>query len=196
MTKHIDLIKTNFEQHNLLTKNTYKKFNIKIFQASELISKCLSNDGTIFWCGNGGSASDSMHLSAELIGKFKNKRKALKSISLLADPAALTCISNDFGFQNIFSRQISAIGKKNDVLVAISTSGKSLNVLKAILEAKKKSMKIITLLGNNGGNCKGKSDVEIIINSKITARIQEMHILIGHIICDLVENNKFIKNET
>lgn len=193
MTNHKDLIKIHFEQHNHLSKSTYRKFKTKILQASDLIAKCLYSGGTIFWCGNGGSASDSMHLSAELIGRFKKKRKPLKSVSLLADPASLTCISNDFGFENIFSRQLSALGKKNDVLVAISTSGKSLNVLKAIFEAKKKSMKIISLLGNNGGRCKHKSDVEIIINSKITARIQEMHILIGHIICDLIENNQFIK---
>lgn len=154
--------------------------------ASKAIS-VLKNNGTIFWCGNGGSASDSMHLSAELIGRYKKKRMPLKSISLLSDPASITCISNDFGFEKIFSRQINALAGKGDVLIALSTSGNSKNILEAIKEGKKKSLKVISFLGKNGGKCKGLSDVEININSKSTARIQEMHMLAGHIICDLIE---------
>ena len=142
---------------------------------------------TIFWCGNGGSASDSMHLSAELIGRFKKSRRPLKSISLAGNPASITCISNDFGYPNVFARQIEGLGENGDVLVVISTSGQSKNILRAINQAKKKNLHVISLLGNNGGLCRGKGDLDLIIKSKSTARIQEMHILVGHILCELVE---------
>ena len=151
------------------------------------MSNCIKNKGTVFWCGNGGSASDSLHLSAELIGRLNKNRRPLASISLSGNPSTLTCISNDFGYNKVFSRQVEALGKKNDVLVAISTSGNSLNILDAIKMAKKKKMKIISLLGKSGGKSKGLSNINIIIPSNSTARIQEMHILIGHIICDLTE---------
>ncbi len=179
--------KSHFKEHAKVLKLTSLKLNKKIIEASNIISSSLLNKGSVFWCGNGGSASDSMHLSAELIGRFKKNRKPLKSISLCGDPASLTCISNDFGYENIFSRQINALGKPGDVLVAISTSGKSKNVLKAIKQAKKNKIKVISFLGNNGGECKGKANLDLVVPSKSTARIQEMHILAGHILCDLIE---------
>ena len=116
------------------------------------MSNCIKNKGTVFWCGNGGSASDSLHLSAELIGRLNKNRRPLASISLSGNPSTLTCISNDFGYNKVFSRQIEALGK-NDVLVAISTSGNSLNIIDAIKMAKKK-MKIISLLGKSGEKAK------------------------------------------
>ena len=124
-----------YEHEKILQKNIQNLTN-KIVKASKIILKSLANKGTIFWCGNGGSASDSMHLSAELIGRYK-KRMPLKSISLLSDPASITCISNDFGFEKIFSRQINALAGKGDVLIALSTSGNSKNILEAIKEGKK-----------------------------------------------------------
>ncbi len=188
MTKLGNTINKNFDQHfEILKKISTKSFTNKIFLASKIISDSLLKNRTIFWCGNGGSASDSMHLSAELIGRFKKNRRPLKSISLAGNPASITCISNDFGYSNVFARQIEGLGDNGDVLVAISTSGQSKNILRAINQAKKKKLYVISLLGNNGGSCRGKGDLDLIIKSKSTARIQEMHILVGHILCELVE---------
>lgn len=154
---------------------------------SSLLCDAIKKNNTIFWCGNGGSASDSQHLAAELVGRFDKNRKSLKSISLSSDSSVLTCISNDFGYEKVFSRQIEGLGKNGDVLVGISTSGLSKNVINALLVAKEKKMKTIGFLGKGGGKQKKLCDSSIIINSKNTARIQECHILIGHIICDLIE---------
>ncbi len=190
MSKPGNTINKNFDEHQkILKKIATKFFTDKIFLASKIISDSLLKNRTIFWCGNGGSASDSMHLSAELIGRFKKNRRALKSISLSGDPVSLTCISNDFGYSNVFCRQIEGLGTRGDILVAITTSGNSRNILKAINKAKKKKLYVISLLGNNGGLCRGKGDLDLIIKSKSTARIQEMHILIGHILCELIEKN-------
>ena len=192
MKKIKKLIDNNLLQHNRVLKKTFtSNFRDQITLASSIISEALINKKTVFWCGNGGSASDSMHLSAELVGRFKKKRKSFKSISLTSDPASLTCISNDFGYSNVFSRQIEGLGTKGDVLVAITTSGNSRNVLKAIHQAKKKGLSVISFLGNNRGLCRGKSDLDLIIKSKSTARIQEMHILLGHLLCELIEKRMF-----
>ena len=188
MTKLGNTINKNFDQHfEILKKISTKSFTNKIFLASKIISDSLLKNRTIFWCGNGGSATDSMHLSAELIGRFKKNRRPLKSISLAGNPASITCISNDFGYSNVFAIQIEGLGDNGDVLVVISTSGQSKNILRAINQAKKKKLYVISLLGNNGGLCRGKGDLDLIIKSKSTARIQEMHILVGHILCELVE---------
>ena len=185
--KKINLIKNNLKEH-IKTINLVEKSLIqKISDASKIISKSLKNGGTIFWCGNGGSASDSMHLSAELIGRFKKNRIPLKSIALSSNPSTLTCIANDFGYENIFSRQIQALGKNNDVLVVISTSGNSKNIIKAINQAKINKLKIISFLGSNGGKCRNKGSLDLIVNSNSTARIQESHITMGHIVCELIE---------
>ena len=193
MTKLGNTINKNFDQHfEILKKISTKSFTNKIFLASKIISDSLLKNRTIFWCGNGGSATDSMHLSAELIGRFKKNRRPLKSISLAGNPASITCISNDFGYSNVFARQIEGLGDNGDVLVVISTSGQSKNILRAINQAKKKKLYVISLLGNNGGLCRGKGDLDLIIKSKSTARIQEMHILIGYILCELIEKNMFL----
>jgi len=187
--KNLRIVKEHIIEHSFVV-NSLDETQIKtIVTMADNISNSLKKNGTIFWCGNGGSASDSQHLSAELIGRFKKSRKPLKSISLSSNVAALTCIANDFGYENIFSRQIDALGKKQDILVLLSTSGNSKNILKVLDHAKKKGMKTICFLGYNGGKCKGKSSFELIIKSKSTARIQEMHIMIGQIICDLIERN-------
>ncbi len=185
----IKIIKRNLNEHLKTIQLIGQDLIEKISKSSEIMSKSLKNGGTIFWCGNGGSASDSMHLSAELIGRLKKNRIPLRSISLSSNPASITCISNDFGFENLFSRQIQALGKKDDILVSISTSGNSKNIIKAINQAKVNKMKIISLLGNKGGKCKGKSNIDLIVNSKSTARIQEVHITIGQIICELIEKD-------
>lgn len=185
--RKLQLIAENINEH-LTTLNTIKDKDLKnILKFYNIILASIKKKGTIFWCGNGGSASDSQHLAAELIGRYKSNRKPLKSISLNSDTSVLTCISNDFGYENIFSRQLEGIANQNDVLIIISTSGNSKNIINAVKFAKKKKIKVLGLLGKNGGVCKNLIKNKIIINSNNTARIQEMHIMIGHIICDLIE---------
>lgn len=183
-----DIIKKIFEEHINVIKESKSSVVEKIETAADLISKSLSSKGTIFWCGNGGSAADSQHIAAEFVGRFKKNRQPLKSIALSTDTSVITCISNDFSYEEIFSRQLEALGNKNDILVAITTSGNSENIIKALLQAKKMEIKTIGLLGKDGGKCKNLVDLSIIVPSDSTARIQETHILIEHLLCELVEN--------
>lgn len=157
------------------------------------LEHALKNGQTIFWCGNGGSASDSQHLAGELVGRFNGDRKPLKSIALNADSAVMTCIVNDYGYKHIFSRQVEGLGGEGDVLVGITTSGNSENVLNAFNIANDKGMKTIGLLGKGGGKAARLVQQSIIIPSDTTARIQEMHITIGHILCDLIEEGLGLK---
>ena len=152
------------------------------------VSETLIRGGTIFLAGNGGSFSDSQHIAAEFVGRFKKNRKPLKSIALSTDTSVITCISNDFSYEEIFSRQLEALGSKGDVLVAITTSGNSKNIIKALLQANKMGVKSIGLFGKGGGKCKNLVDLSLIVPSDSTARIQETHILIEHLLCELVEN--------
>lgn len=156
-------------------------------QCAKIIGDSLKNENTIFWCGNGGSAAESSHLAVELIGRFKNNRRSLPSLSLNADAAAITCIANDFGYDEIFARQLEGLGKKGDVLVVLSTSGKSENILKVLQKAKGMGITSIALLGKGGGQAVAISDFAIVIESEETARIQEMHLLLGHTLCEYAE---------
>lgn len=158
-----------------------------IISAAKLIVKCLKQDNKIILFGNGGSAADAQHIAGELVGRFKKERKALAAISLSTDTSVLTCLGNDYGFEYIFSRQIQALAKKGDVIIALSTSGKSPNVLRAISEAKKIGCKIIILAGEKGTPNDVQINVCIKIPSQNTPRIQEAHITIGHIWCEIVD---------
>ncbi len=151
------------------------------------IAESLAKGGTLLWCGNGGSAADSQHLAAEFVGRFKKDRKALRSVALTTDTSVLTCIANDYSYEDIFSRQLEALARTGDVLVVISTSGNSENVLRALKTGKELGVKTIALLGKDGGLAESHADLAIVIPSNSTARIQEAHILIGHILCDLIE---------
>lgn len=153
----------------------------------QLLAKTLADGGTLFWCGNGGSAADSQHLAAELVGRFKKDRRPLRSVALTTDTSVLTCIANDYGYDDIFARQVEALGRPGDVLIGITTSGHSESVLRAFKAAKEMGLMSIGLLGKDGGLAKEMSDYALIIPSDSTARIQEAHILIGHILCDLIE---------
>ena len=161
--------------------------------ASKLIN-CLKNEGTIFWCGNGGSASDAQHLAGELIGRFVGNRIPLKSIALTVGGAEGSCIANDFGYDQIFSRQVEGLGSEGDVLIGSSTSGNSQNVINALNAAKSKKMTTIGLLGKGGGKAREAVDHAITIPSNTTARVQEMHIMVGHILCDLIEEGLNLKS--
>ena len=179
-------IQKHFKEHEKVLLDT-KILSDSIAEVSIMLVNALKNDRAIFWCGNGGSESDSHHLSGELIGRFIGNRRPLKSIALHSGGAEGSCISNDFGYDAIFSRQIDGLANDGDILVAITTSGNSKNIYNAIKVAKKKNMKIIGLLGKDGGTCLELCDLSILIPSKTTARIQEMHILVGHTLCEGIE---------
>ena len=159
----------------------------EIDRIAQLIKQRLAQGNCIFFCGNGGSAADSQHLAAEFIGRYKKERHALPAIALTVDSSALTAIGNDYGFNDIFARQLSGLAKKNDVLIAISTSGNSANVLQAIDVAKEKGLTSIGLTGSDGGKMAVKCDECIKVPSDETNHIQEMHIAIGHYICGICD---------
>ena len=156
-------------------------------QAIRACVQSLQAGGKLMFCGNGGSAADSQHLAAEFTGRFIKDRPPVAAIALSTDTSALTCIANDYSFEAIFSRQVQAIGKPGDCLIAISTSGNSGNVLAAVAAAKALGITCIGLLGRDGGKLKPQCDVSIVVPSQVTARIQEAHILIGHSLCGAVE---------
>ncbi|KJR42019.1 phosphoheptose isomerase [Candidatus Magnetoovum chiemensis] len=152
--------------------------------------KCLNtlkNGNKIMLAGNGGSAADSQHIAAEIVGRFKKERKGLPAIALTTDTSILTAIGNDYSFAKIFSRQIEAIANKGDLLIAISTSGNSENIIEAVKTSKENGVYTVGLLGNKGGRLKNIVDSSIIVASDNTPRIQECHILIGHIICEIID---------
>jgi D-sedoheptulose 7-phosphate isomerase len=186
------LIKEHISEHRA-TVDLIADLDEPIEKVANILIRCLEKGGTIFWCGNGGSASDSQHLAGELVGRFVKERKPLKSIALTADSAVMTCIVNDYGYEHIFSRQVEALGSDGDVLVGITTSGNSQNVLNAFEVAKQKDMTTIALLGKGGGSSIDLVEHPIVVPSNSTARIQEMHILIGHILCDLIEEGLNLK---
>lgn len=187
MIEYSKIIDKNIQELKNLLYEIPKEQIVLIIQIAKQVVKTLRSGGCVFWCGNGGSASESQHLAAELIGRFKENREPYKSISLSSDAAVITCISNDFDFENLFSRQLDGLGKKGDLLIALSTSGNSLNIKNVINKAKSKEIKSISILGKGGGKIKSLADLNLIVNSNSTARIQEMHALIGHIICEIVE---------
>ena len=158
-----------------------------IDEAITLIADSINNGGKLIICGNGGSASDAQHMSAEFTGRFLREREPMPAISLNTDTSAITCIANDYSYDEIFSRQLKAIGKKDDCLIAITTSGNSSNVLNCVDMAANLGIQSITLSGRDGGKLSGLANLDIIVNSDSTARIQEMHILILHTICEGVE---------
>ena len=181
------LLSSKIEMINVLLFDLVNKHGETFGKCSEIVANGLKNDKTIFWCGNGGSAAESSHLAVELIGRFKNNRRSLPSLSLNADTSAITCIANDFGYDEIFARQLEGLGKKGDVLIVLSSSGKSENILRVLVKAKEMGITSIALLGKGGGKAVSLSDFAIVIESDETARIQEMHLLLGHTLCEYAE---------
>ena len=183
----LDVINKHVSEHLEVISSIDDGFKDKILAISRIMVSALAKGNTIFWCGNGGSASDSQHLAGELVGRFVGDRRPLKSLSLNSDTSVMTCIVNDYGYEQIFSRQVEALWKKGDVLVGITTSGNSGNILKAFQVANDLKITTIGLLGKGGGKAKNLSQHSLIIKSQSTARIQEAHITLGHILCDLIE---------
>lgn len=158
---------------------------------SDLITDSFIKEKKLLICGNGGSAADAQHIAGEFVSRFLFNRPGLPAIAITTDTSILTAIGNDYGYENLFARQIEALGNSGDTLIAISTSGNSQNVIKAINSAKNKGLNVVGLTGGNGGEMKDVCDICFIAPSEITPHIQEVHITIGHIICGLVEENIF-----
>jgi len=183
-----DLFLRNLSEH-LSLMQTLSGLSGDVDQAGEVLGAALASGGKLMFCGNGGSAADSQHLASELTGRFIKDRRALAAIALTTDSSALTCIGNDYAFDEVFARQVAGLGRAGDVLVAISTSGHSKNVVRAVEEAHKLGVKVVGLLGRDGGVLAPMCDVSIVVPSPVTARIQEAHILIGHTLCGLIEQH-------
>lgn len=177
------------QDHIDLASQIKNEISKQIIQISEIIILAIQNKKKIILFGNGGSAADAQHIAAEFTGRFVKERIGLPAIALTTDTSALTAIGNDYGFEFIFSRQIEALANEGDVLIAISTSGNSLNVIKAIEKGKELKCNSISLTGKDGGIIAEISDLNINIKHASTARIQEMHILVGHLICSVIDNN-------
>lgn len=154
---------------------------------ADMTIESLRKNGKVILFGNGGSASDSQHIAAEFVGRFKKDRSALAAIALTTNTSILTSLANDYGYEIIFAKQIEAVGQKNDIAIGISTSGKAKNVLNGIKQAKKMGIKTVALTGGDGGELSKLADIALVVPSLVTARIQEAHITIGHIVCELVE---------
>ena len=182
------IIHKEFNNHIATSNLTLKSVTQTVEDTAKCCINSLNKGGKIILFGNGGSAADAQHISAELVGRYKNERKALASIALTTDTSALTCIGNDYGYDVVFKRQIEALGSPNDTVIGISTGGTSQNVINGIKAAKTIGCKTIGLSGKGGGEFNQICDYNIVIPATETARIQEMHILIGHIICQLIDN--------
>lgn len=181
--KIVSILKEDIDLKNKVVK----ELPGKIEEAAKALVEALKNGKKALIFGNGGSAADSQHMACELVARYKKERKALPAIALSTNTSNLTAISNDYSFDVVFSRQIEALGERGDVAFGISTSGNSRNVLKGLEAAKSKGLKTIGLLGSDGGSIKNMADISIIVPAKSTPRIQEAHITIEHIICELVE---------
>jgi D-sedoheptulose 7-phosphate isomerase len=187
-------IKESIAVKKLILEDT--GFISKIEQAAIMCSDALRNGNKILLAGNGGSAADAQHIAGELVNRFGFERPGLAAISLTTDTSVLTSISNDYGFKRIIARQVEALGNKGDILIAVSTSGTSENILEGVAEAAKKGIKTIGLTGRSGGRLKGSCDLLLNVPSEVTPRIQEAHIMTGHIICSIIETILFGSRNT
>jgi len=185
--KEIQAVKAELFKSSFALQQTAVLQSANILKAAEMIHQSLKSGGKLLICGNGGSAADSQHMATELVVRFRKERRALAALALTTDTSLLTAEANDHGFDAIFSRQVEALGKKGDVLLAISTSGNSTNVLKALLTAKKKGLMTIGLSGGGSGKMKKACHLCLLAPGDATCRIQECHLAMEHVICDLVE---------
>ena len=185
----MELISASLREGAELRTVVARDCSTAIFEAADLITMCLRADGKLLFFGNGGSAADAQHLAAEFVGRFVRERAGLPAIALTTDSSILTAVGNDYGFDQIFVRQVQALGRRGDIAIAISTSGNSLNVLEGVKEARKRKLKTIGLTGKDGGLLAQQTDVAIMVPSTSTAKIQECHIAIGHLFCELVDGD-------
>lgn len=195
----IERIKNNFTTHLETANKALETLVEPIDKAAAILVQSLRDHNKILSCGNGGSACDSLHFAAEMLNRFRFDRPSIPAIALNADVATITAIANDSSYENVFAKQVASLGRNDDVLLAISTSGNSQNIVSAIYEARSNDMKIVALTGNDGGEVAElirPQDVEIRVPSNVTARIQEMHILVIHCLCELIESGLYYKLES
>lgn len=183
----MEMIQKEINSHKEIVEKTFESLQSHIYTACIIATEALNNGHKILLCGNGGSAADAQHIAAELSGRYKAERKGLAGIALTTDTSVLTAVGNDFGFDRIFDRQVEALANAGDVLIGISTSGHSKNVVRALSLARNMGCKTIGLSGRDGGVMSEFCDINIIVPSMDTARIQEMHIMIGHIMCQAID---------
>jgi D-sedoheptulose 7-phosphate isomerase len=194
MMNFTDRIAEHFSQHVETTQETLLRLGDRLEAASINLANCLLNDGKILCCGNGGSAAEALHFSSELLNRYDRDRPGLPAIALTTDFSAITSIANDYQFDEVFAKPIRALGQAGDVLVIYTTSGNSANLLKAASAAHDRDMGIIAMSGRDGGPLAPllrESDLELRVPSDITARVQEMHLLMTHCLCDLIDSQLF-----
>ena len=181
-------IKDEFLSHLETINTVINTMEEKLEAASALAVETLKNGNKILLCGNGGSAADAQHIAAELTGRYKTERRGLPGIALTTDTSALTAIGNDYGYDRVFDRQVQALANKGDLLIGISTSGNSKNIINALKVAREMGCKTLGLSGRDGGAMNELCDINLVVPSDNTPRIQEMHILFGHTICQIIDN--------
>ena len=186
-----DIVKDIIKESIKVKEAVLRTMSKDIKTVAGMIAASLKKGGKLIVFGNGGSAADAQHIAAELIGRFKLERQALAACSLTTNTSIITSIANDYGYEEIFSRQIEGIASENDIVMGISTSGNARNVITGIVEAKKMGIKTVALTGSGGGELAAIADIALIVPSDNTPRIQESHITIGHILCELIEQNLF-----
>lgn len=170
------------------TLNALAEMRETISRAGDLILDCLHNGGKLLICGNGGSAAEAQHFATELVGRFKANRHSLPAIALSSDGSLLSCIANDFGWDDVFRRQLQGLANKEDLVVGLTTSGNSSNILAALDEANSRGLRSLALLGRGGGKAAGKATCEIIVPSEVTGSVQEVHLLLIHHFCERIED--------
>lgn len=191
---HQDRVKQHFNASIETKIRSLELLTEPVIQAADAMVRCLLADGKILSCGNGGSAGDSQHFSSEMLNRFERERPPLPAIALTTDTSTLTSIANDYSYVEVFSKQIRALGRSGDILLAISTSGNSPNVIEAIKVAQQRGLQVVALTGKNGGAMREllrDTDIEICVPSDVTARIQEVHLLVIHCLCDLIDTQLF-----
>ncbi len=186
--KMIKIIEDELEAHKRTIEKTIEVMIPQIEEASKIFLETLKKGNKVLLCGNGGSAADAQHIAAELTGRYKTERRGLPGIALTTDTSALTAISNDYGYDRVFDRQVEALANEGDLLIGISTSGNSANIISALTLAKELGCATIGFSGRDGGAMNELCDVNLVVPSDDTPRIQEMHILIGHTICQIIDN--------
>ena len=190
-------MKERIEQHfadSIAVKQASLALSPAIARAAALMAESLRKGGKVLTCGNGGSAADAQHFSSELLGRYESERPSLPAIALTTDSSTVTAVANDYGYEQVFARQVSSLGNAGDVLLAISTSGNSQSIVSAVREAHRKGLRVIALTGRDGGELArelGQADIELRVPSNRTIRIQEVHLLIIHGLCDLIDQALF-----
>jgi D-sedoheptulose 7-phosphate isomerase len=196
MKHNIDIVRSQLRECIALKEKIAEELDEKIVEIAETMKQCFTRGGTVFLCGNGGSAADAQHIAGELSCRLRIDRDGLSAVALTTNSSVLTALANDYSYNEVFSRQVKALAKKGDCLIGISTSGASESINKAVRQARKLGATTIGLTGREGGSLAELVDIALIVPSNDTQRIQEAHITIGHIVCDIIERELFPQKES